>query len=254
MQRNSIGIGIALGIVLLVVSAGAVAAFGGADTPAATQTTPENSTAAADTVDRTIHVTATGDAEAEPDQAVVRVTVRAEADDVGTVRDELATGSADLTAALDDLGVEYETTSYGISEQYQREDRQVPTYEGTHRYEITADDPDLAGAMADAAAEAGAEIDSVSLTLSDQRRAELREEAIRDAMDDASQQASVIADEGGLEITAPSNVDASQRSYSPVAFDRVQAGGDGPAPRTEIASGAVTVSYDVDVTYTAIRK
>ena len=254
MQRNSVGIGIALGIVLLVASAGAVAAFGGSNAPAATQATPGNSTTATDTVERTIHVTATGDAEAAPDQAVVRVTVRSEANDVGTVRDELATGSAELTAALDELGVEYETTSYRISEQYQRENDPAPQYEGAHSYEITADDPDLAGAVADAATGAGAEIDSVSLTLSEETRAELRETAIRNAMDDASQQASVIANEGGLEITAPSNVDASQRSYRPVPYERAQAGDDGGAPPTEIAAGAVTVSYDVDVTYTAVRE
>ena len=255
MQRNSIAAGIALGIVLLVASAGAVAAIGGTDAPAATQTSPENSSTAADTVDRTIHVTATGSAEASPDQAVVRVTVRSEANDVGTVRDELATGSAELTAALDELGVEYETTNYRIAEQYQhRENEPAPQYEGTHSYEITADDPDLAGAVADAAAGAGAEVDSISLTLSEEQRAELREAAIRDAMDDASQQASVIADEGGLEVTEPSNVDASQRRYSPVPYERAQAGDDESAPPTEIAAGAVTVSYNVDVTYTAVRE
>jgi uncharacterized protein YggE len=253
MQRNSIGIGIALGIVLLVAGAGAVTALGGDTAPAATQTDPANTTAA-DTVERTIHVTATGDAEADPDQAVVHVTVRAEADDVGTVRDDLATGSADLTAALDELGVEYETTSYSISEQYQsREGERVPTYQGTHRYKITADDPDLAGAVADAAAEAGAEIDRVSLTLSDERRAELREEAIRNAMGDARQQADVIADEGGLTVTAPKTVDASQRSYAPVPYERAQAD-QGGAPPTDIAAGTVTVSYNVDVTYTAVRE
>lgn len=129
MQRNSIGVGIAFGIVLLVAGTGAVTALGG-PTPVATQTDTGNATVT-DGIERTIRVTATGDAEADPDQAVVRVTVRAEGDDVGTVRDELAAESADLTAAFDDLGLKYETTGYGISERYQRKERPtIPTSPG----------------------------------------------------------------------------------------------------------------------------
>lgn len=72
-------------------------------------------------------------------------------------------------------------------------------------------------------------------------------------MGDARQQADVIADEGGLAVPGPKTVGASQRSYAPVPYERAQAGDDG-GPRTEIAAGTVTVSYRVDVTYTATRE
>ena len=251
MIRNNIALGAVLVVALLVVGAGAVTAFG--PTSAATQDDPTTNTT--DSVERTIHVSATGDANAEPDQAVLSVAITAEADDVGTVRDDLATGSEELTTALDELGVEYETTGYDISEQYRpRETRPLPLYEGSHRYQITADDPDRAGELVDAAAGAGAEINSVRLTLSEQRRSELREAAIEDAMGDASQQADVIAGEGGLSVVAPISVDATQRQYGPVTFDAAQTeGDDSGAPPTDVASGTVSVTYDVDVTYEAIR-
>jgi uncharacterized protein YggE len=251
MERNTIALGTVLGIALLVVGAGAVTALG----PGETATQEEPTTNTSDAIERTIHVSATGDAKAQPDQAVVRVAIIAEADDVGAVRNELATGSEELTTALDELGVEYETTSYDISERYQpRETRPRPRYEGQHSYEITATDPARAGELVDAAAGAGAEINSVSLTLSEQRRSELREAAVEAAMSDASQQAETIAGEGGLTVVAPISVDATQRQYRPVTFDAAQTkSGDGSAPPTEIATGAVSVTYNVDVTYEATQ-
>ncbi|MXR50979.1 DUF541 domain-containing protein [Halovenus sp. WSH3] len=255
MQRNTTAVGVAVTVALLVVGVGAVAAFSGT-TGVAAQESPDEATNATDDTERTIRVTATGEAEAEPDQAVVRVAVTAEGETVGTVRDALANGSEELTAALDELGVEYETTEYDIRQprRPRGEQQQVPAYAGTHAFEITVDDPDAAGEVVDVAAGAGAEIRGISLTLSDQRREQLRETAIENAIQDARSQAETIAGESGLNVTSPTAIDAAQRSYRPIELDRAQAedaGGGGPP--TSIAPGSVSVSYTVDVTYGAVR-
>lgn len=254
MNKNTMLVAVVLAVAVSAVAAGALTALDNGNATAAAQSTDD--TNATDELDRQIHVSATGQAQAEPDQAVVQVAITAEADSVEEIRDQLATGSAELTSALDELDVEYETTRYDISEQYHRGDKQPPfDYEGTHAYKITAEDADRAGAVIDAAAGAGAEVDGVSLTLSEQRREQLRKTAIEDAMQDASSQAGTIASEGGLELVAPITVDATQRSYSPVAYDTARAeGDDGAAPPTEVESGSISVTYDVDVTYEAVRR
>lgn len=248
MQRDSTILVAALVIVALV-GVGAFAAFGTAGAQEDVQTTNNTD----DTVDRTIQVSATGGADAAPDQGVARVAVTAEGESVGEVRDELATGTQQLTAALDDLGVEYETSDYSVHDRAERHDQGEPQVRGSHSFVVRFNDTDMAGSVVDAAAGAGAEVQDVRLTLSEETRQQLREEAIQNAMADARQQADTIADSGGLSVVGVKSVDASQRGYRPVHFDDMaaEAGQDGAAPPTEIASGDVSVSYSVDVTYTA---
>jgi uncharacterized protein YggE len=243
MQRDSTILVAALVIVTLV-GVGAFAAFGTAGAQEDVQTTNNTD----DTVDRTIQVSATGGADAAPDQGVARVAVTAEGESVGEVRDQLATGTQQLTAALDELDVEYETSDYSVGDSHE-----YPDYEGSHSFVVRFDDPDMAGAVVDAASGADAEVQDVRLTLSEETREQLREEAIQNAMADARGQADTIADSGGLSVVGVKSVDASQRGYRPVHFDDMaaEAGQDGAAPPTEIASGDVSVSYSVDVTYTA---
>lgn len=204
--------------------------------------------------DRSITVDATGDAEAQPNQAVVRVAATAEGDDPAQVRDAL---SEEATALRENLGAanvsedDYETTEYRIREPRRHpEERDGPAYVGVHAFEVTLEDPDRAGAVIDAAADANAEVESVRFTLSEERRTELREEAITDAMDDARTQANAIADSGGLQVTDVATVDASQRHYRPVEYEAAAAGASEDAD-TMVDTGTVSVGYRVQVTYNA---
>jgi uncharacterized protein YggE len=201
--------------------------------------------------DRTIGVSATGEASAAPDEAVVRVAVTATGDDPSAVRDDLSADAADLRSALDDLGVTYETSSFRLSEDRRHEERpDAAEYRGVHAFEVTVDDPSRAGAVVDAAAEADASVQQVQLTLSDDRREQLRDRAISNAMDDARQQASTVAAAGDLRVVGVYSVDASERNYRPIAYETAAAGGDGGGS-TSIDSGAVSVAYHVSVTYNA---
>jgi uncharacterized protein YggE len=247
MQRDTLAVLTAACVAVGLLALGGFAALGSAG---AQDTTND---AAADKV---IHVSAVGDAEAEPDQAIVRVAITAEGDDIETVRDELASGSADLTAALDELGVDYESTDYNVDRwRHPREEREVPEYRGTHAFEITIEDPDQTGTAIDTAVDAGAEVGNVQLTLSEEERQALRDEAIEAAMEDARSQADTIAAAGDLEVVSVSEVDAAQRGYSPIGFDGAErVAEDDAAPPTSIESGDVSVSYSVDVTYNATSR
>lgn len=204
-------------------------------------------------IDRSITVDATGNAAAAPDQAVVRVAATAEGDDPSTVRETLAERAEALRANLSAANVsedDYRTTEYRIAEPRRPpEERDGPAYEGVHAVEVTLDDPDRAGAIVDAAADANARVDSVEFTLSADRRETLRADAIDDAMGDARTQAGAIADSGGVQVTDVATVDASQRDYSPVRYEAAATSGD--AGGTSLDTGEVTVEYQVRVTYNA---
>ena len=240
MRRNvlaTLGIG---AVALLLVVAALTAGLGTAGAQSDGSTT----------ADRTISVGATGEAAAAPDEAVVRVAVTATGEDPAVVRDDLATGGADLRAALDDLGATYETASYSLGEYRAHEKRpEEPAYRGRHVFTVTVDDPDRAGAVVDAAADANASVERVQLTLSDERREQLRDTAIEDAMADARHQASTIAASGDLALAGVHTVEASQQHYRPVSYEGGAAADS--ARSTTIDSGDVTVTYRVQVTFNA---
>lgn len=239
-----------LGLVaLLMVAAAGIVGMGavGAQSP---EDTPG---------EQSITVSATGTSGASPNQAVVRVSVTAAANDSATVRDDLANGSESLRTALDDLGVDYETVRYAIEERPEpREPRRPggspestsPDYRGVHSFEITVDDTDAVGAVIDAAADAGAEVNDVTFTLSDDRRTELRDQAIEAAMTDAQSQATALAAAGNLSVTNVATIEASQYNYSPLRYETAADGGGGNGG-TVVDGGEVSVTYNVRVTYNA---
>ena len=202
--------------------------------------------------DRTIAVDATGEADAAPDRAVVRVAVTAEGDDPGVVRDNLTRGADALREEFEAASIgtdQYETGEYRIDE---RRD-EFPPYRGTHRFVVRLDDPQRAGDVIDAAANVSAEVQTVRFTLSEDRRTDLRERAIEDAMADARSQADTVAANGGLQVTSVVAVDASQQRYRPVEYEAaapLTAADDGS---TSVETGDVSVRYQVRVTYNATR-
>lgn len=241
MERNHLA-AVFVGLTVLAIAlVGAIAVSGavGADT---VQESSEN---------EKISVDATGQAEAEPDKAIVDVAVRSEGQEADAIRDELASGASELESALDAENVEYKTTSYQIREPH-RSDSEEPDLVGIHAFEITVDDPDDAGDIVDVAANAGAEVGNIEMTLSEETRADLRDDAIQAAMDDASDQAETIAAAGDLMVTGVNSVDASQRSYRPVSLESAPVADDDAAgPPTDIDMGDVSVTYSVDVTFDA---
>lgn len=245
MERTHLTI-LGIGLTVLVVGlVGAMALSGavGADSP------QDNSTAESD-LDQYISVNAVGEAEAEPDKATISVAVTAQGDDPRQIRDELATGAEELQRALDEAGVEYETTEYSINQPRHHRESPEHDYEGVHAFTVTLEDPDRVGEIIDAVAGTGAEVGNIQLTLSDEKRNQLRDEAIQNAMDDARQQAETIATAGSLEVTGVISVDATQHHFSPVAYDAA-ATEDAGAPPTDIRTGDVTVTYNVDVKFEA---
>jgi uncharacterized protein YggE len=208
-------------------------------------------------LERSIEVTAAGEASAEPDRATIRVAVTATGDDSAAVRDELAAADEALRAALTDWGLDEDdirTERYDVRESYEtRDNPNRTTYQGVHSYALTIDEVDAVGEVIDVAVDGGAdEVRRIEFGLSEEREREVRAAAIENAMANADDDAAVLANSSGLEVTGAYRVSTADAGVTPyrVAETAAAGGGDGGAP-TGIETGDVTVRVTVNVLYGA---
>jgi len=274
----------------LLAAAGAAVATGiagcsnargtGAAAPAETDTAEPTDSTATQTPgapSRVVTVSGTGEVTGDPDRAIVRATIEARADSAGAVRNDLATRGSAVREALTGSGVPEDsiTTDYfsideRIDHRALRESDADPEseaarerfryYQGTNALRVELDDVEAVGSVIDTAVDAGAdEIGHVLFTLSEERRTELREQALREAIRGARAKAQAAAEEVDGEIVEATVVDASDGRIDPVqrSGDTAAAATPTPAPEatptqassTGVDPGEVTVRVSVDVRF-----
>ena len=245
----------AVGLALLVALAGC-AGFAGSTGAAGSGANAAPGEGPA--LDRSIEVTADGEATAEPDRATIRVAVTASGSDSAAVRDDLSAADESVRAALTEWGLDEDdirTDRYGVRESYEtRDDPERTTYQGVHRYAVTIDDVDAVGEVIDVAVDAGAdEVQQVEFGLSEEREREVRAAAIENAMANADDDAAVLANSSGLEVTGAYSVSTADAGITPyrVTEDAMAAGGDGGNAATGVETGDVSVQVSVNVVYGA---
>jgi uncharacterized protein YggE len=201
---------------------------------------------------------------AEPDAATVRLEVAAEGDDPEAVRNDLSRNASAVRQALLDYGLaedQVRSDSFRIRENYRarrQPDRDLPAYRGTHELVVELDDPDAVGDVVDAAVESGpVRVEGVQFGLSDERRAELREQALTGAVEDARSEAELVATaedltlESALSISTDRvNVERPDATVYREAAATPTAQADSSAD-TRVEAGEVTVRASVTVVYNA---
>lgn len=206
---------------------------------------------------QTVTVSASGQAEAQPDKAVVRLAIEATADDPTVARQRVAQNATSMREALVGIGVDRDairTTGFNIYEDQVRprepEGRPRTTYRARHSFVVEVSRTDRVGEVIDTAIDNGAtSVHGVRFTLSEETRRELRDDAIDEAMSDARAQADAMAAAGGLTVTGVHSARTGvSRGPRPVAEYAAGGGGDGG---TSIEAGDVTVTATVTVTYNA---
>lgn len=203
------------------------------------------------TTSHTISVSGVGSAEADPDLALVRVAVVSEAETAEAARDATASAVQSMRDAFRDNGVPDEsvrTSYYNLQPVYDFSDerRELVGYQASHGFEIETA-PDRSGEIIDLAVDNGAtRIDGVQFTLTEETRAELRDVAIRDAMANARADADTIAEAAGVTVAGLHSASTGGVSFIPFEAR----GGDAAESPTVIEPGPVTVSANVQVTYT----
>ena len=243
MIRNRFPAAIAL--VVLVLLSGCMGAFAADD-----------AASSASTSNRTVNVAATGQVSAEANQAVVRAAVVAHGDDAETARKRLAENASRLREGLADAGVDSSqitTSGYDIRQEYRdrrEKTNQEPSYVARQSFAITLNDTSRAGEIIDVAVQNGAtRIDGVRFTLSTQRRDELKQAALEDAMDRARTKAETLAAQSDMTIVEATTVTSTEYNHGPVYAEATAVADSGGS--TNIDGGPVTVTATVNVVYEA---
>ena len=253
MARTTTALIGALVVAVALAGAGVVVADLGADDAPKTVSNSQ----ATDGPARTVQVSASGATEAQPDKALVRVSVEATADDPTTARNRLAENVSGMKDGLADTGIgedRIRTTDFDLRkdrEPHPPEGEEAPetTYRARHQFVIEVDSVDRVGDVVDTAIDNGAtNVDDVRFTLSEETRRELRTKALETAMSNARQQADTIASSAGLTIAGVSSASTTD-VHVPTRSVTMEAAADGGG--TSLSSGPVTVTATVSVTYNA---
>jgi uncharacterized protein YggE len=225
-------------LVGLLVLAGCLAPLG---TASAADANSDNSTVVA---------TGVGSVSTDADLAQLTLAVSSTADTADDARGQTATRVDALVTALTDAGVDeanVTTTSFTLTPLYDYREggRQLLGYRAVHVLQVEVAPADAGRIVDTSVGAAEVEIWGVAFTLSDERRAELRSEAIADAVANARNDADAAAGAAGLTITGVDSVQVGGYAY-PVARYAEAAAEDGS---TEFMPGPVTVSASVTVSY-----
>lgn len=202
----------------------------------------------------TISVSASATASAAPDTAQIRAAVVATASDAETARQQVAENVSRTRVALNESGVtddQFRTTQFDINtvREPREDNRRQTQFRAVNEFEIEAS-PDRAGEIIDVAVGNGTnQINSVTFTLQDETRRDLRQQALRDAMSSARTDANTIAAESDVTVQSVKSVATSEMQFFPI--ERGAAGGVAEDAPTVIEPGPVQVTATVSVTYRA---
>lgn len=208
----------------------------------------------------TIEVTASAEAAAAPDRAIVRPAVVATGETAEAARSGVAENAATMRDAISELGIADErvrTIGFDIRPitDATGEETEIQGYRAVQRFEVEVDasTEDLgarAGTVVDTAVGNGAnDVGGVQFTLSPDRRQALREQALERAMTDARAEADHLAALGDLSVTGVGSISTGGGGVSPFDARLEDAAAGGGA--TVIEPGQVSVSATVTVTYRA---
>ncbi|MFB6152558.1 MAG: SIMPL domain-containing protein [Haloarculaceae archaeon] len=186
----------------------------------------------------TVSASATGEVTAQPDRAVVHLTVSADGSNASEATDALDADVSMLRRALDDENLSVQsvrTTGLAVREGGDA------GYVASQAFAVTTD-ADAVGDVVDVAFDSGAdEVTATEFTLSPERERALQREAIERAVANARFQAEVVANSTGLTLAGVHSVSVSGVSDASAMLRN----------GTAVAPEPVTVSATVAVTYNA---
>lgn len=259
--KTTVAVGIAL--VVLIGGLGVALAAPGADAPESIETSNHSENAPGmnnHSEPATIRVSASADVSAPPDIATVRLAVVATEDTAEAARNQAAENASDMRTALRDVGVgddQVRTTYYDITAVREETENgtEIVGYRATHGFEVevnvSADDlGERTGVIIDTAVQNGADqIEGVKFTLAEDTRQAMRQQALEGAMENARDDAAVLASSSDLTITGVTSASTADVGISPYQGARQDLADD--TAGTVIEPGPVTVSAAVSVTYSA---
>lgn len=184
-----------LGLAVLVIIAGATSAY----FVQSSSTGTVNTAGGKEIQINTINVAGTGTVTVPPDRAIVYLGVQTQSDDATATQKENSEKVERIVTALEDAGIQKDdikTSGYSMYplRSYESEEPTITGYMVSNRLMVTVNDTEKVGDIIDIAVNAGAnEVQSVSFTLSDDAKQELRAQALENAVKAARSDAEILA-------------------------------------------------------------
>ncbi len=201
---------------------------------------------------RSVRVTATGSAEAEPDTVVLQLGAETTDEEAQRAIEDNNRRMQEVQEALADQGVEAQdirTVQFDISIQRLQPEEGEPRFEEfqvIHVVEVRSGDIEGAGTLLQAALDAGANIvRDVRFTIDDP--SELQQEARRQALESARANAEQLAAGLDAELGPPREIQESGDRPIPVRAGAAEL--ERTAAQAPIAAGTLTVTVTVNVTF-----
>lgn len=199
-------------------------------------------------------VTGVGEVFVPPDEAVLSLGVRAQADTAAASFDKAAETMAAITGALGPM-VEEErirTSQLSLQPRYEYDEKTGPRlvgYEATAILEVRVDQPENAGQVLDAAVNAGAnEVLGITWSVEDQDAAQQR--ALDAAVEDARANATLVANELQAELGEPMQVTIRmQETATPYPVYMERGAADADVASMPVLSGEQVYRAEVDVMF-----
>jgi uncharacterized protein YggE len=204
--------------------------------------------------DQTVQVSGTYSVTTEPELAKVRIgyettelTAKASQENNAEVMDK-------VKDALEVAGVKVETVSFNVYPNYnwQSGNREITGYMTSHIIEIETTDITDVGKYVDIAMGYGANrVHSIRFDVTDETRAELKEEALSKASEDAQSKADAIASGLGMRVIKVVSIEDQTSSIRPYYFDYAYTGvamAEGKAD-TDITPQDLEISANVRATF-----
>jgi len=202
-----------------------------------------------------ISVSGSGSAFGAPDVAVFQLGVSVLKPSVKEARQQAASAMQDVVDSMKDNGIEekdIQTTRFSVYAEYDYRDseQKLRGFRVTNIVTAKLRDIDKTGDVLDDVIEAGGdlvEVQSVNFTIDDPD--DLREEARREAVDDARQKAETLAELAGVKMGKPLSISESGGPAPTLYRGEAEMAEAAPAAPTPIEVGEMEVVIDVQIVY-----
>lgn len=201
---------------------------------------------------KTITISGAGSSSSKANQATVTLGVQTEDLSAAVAAEENAQLMTEVISAIKEQGItedKIETVNYSIYPVYDSTTyMRIIAYRVVNTVNVKITDLDKIGDVIDAASKSGANsIEGVSFGLTDELANQLKLDAYKKALTDASAKANVIASTLQIKITGVLSV--SESVYYPYTPYRGYATAEGSKISTPIFQGALSVSVNVQIVY-----
>lgn len=213
------------------------------------------------------HVSATGNSELSimPDEAIVRIKVETKEKTAKDAQDKNSEIMSEIQSALKRAGVssdDIETDQYNLYpwQEWDSITRKSVEkgYRLYHTIKVTTSDFEKVGELITVAVDAGATgIENVQFDLSDEKKSDVKKEALQQASKNAKEKAQAVADGLGVRLGSILRIQESDFNYGPVyrTMEAVAMGGmddEKMSPPAPIQPEQLTIRATVSVSYKII--